>query len=102
MRLFVCAAFLLTLGACPPRQEPTPPPQAPLIPRAASPTSPDVGDDLDRDDRCPDRGEDEDGYQDGDGCPDRDNDRDGIDDVADQCPDVPAPDDPDKDGCPTP
>jgi len=45
------------------------------------------GDGLpDREDECPDRAEDRDGFQDGDGCPDLDNDSDGVDDSEDQCP----------------
>jgi len=37
-------------------------------------------------DKCPDRPEDKDGFQDADGCPDIDNDGDGVLDVADKCP----------------
>ena len=37
-------------------------------------------------DRCPDRAEDRDGFQDEDGCPELDNDQDGVPDTADKCP----------------
>ncbi len=37
-------------------------------------------------DRCPDKSEDFDGFQDQDGCPDEDNDKDGIPDKLDKCP----------------
>lgn len=40
-------------------------------------------------DRCPDRAEDEDGFEDKDGCPDIDNDLDRVLDIADACPSVP-------------
>jgi outer membrane protein OmpA-like peptidoglycan-associated protein len=37
--------------------------------------------------KCPDKAEDKDGFEDADGCPDLDNDKDGIPDKKDQCPD---------------
>lgn len=40
------------------------------------------------DDKCPDRQEDADGFDDRDGCPDIDNDLDGVLDIADKCPNV--------------
>ncbi|MBI3179292.1 MAG: thrombospondin type 3 repeat-containing protein, partial [Deltaproteobacteria bacterium] len=53
-------------------------------------------------DRCIEKAEDKDGFQDADGCPDEDNDGDGILDDADKCRD--QPEDMDKfedgDGCP--
>ncbi len=53
-------------------------------------------------DRCPDKPEDPDGFQDADGCPDEDNDRDGIHDPEDKC--INEPEDldafEDEDGCP--
>ncbi|MCO4764091.1 MAG: OmpA family protein [Myxococcales bacterium] len=61
------------------------------------------GDGLDdRDDRCPARAEDRDGFQDQDGCPDLDNDGDGVSDSVDRCPLVPEDRDGrnDTDGCP--
>jgi outer membrane protein OmpA-like peptidoglycan-associated protein len=66
--------------------------------------------DLDRDgrtgenDRCPEAGEDIDGYEDADGCPDPDNDRDEIADTDDDCPNEPEDVDgfEDDDGCPDP
>lgn len=53
-------------------------------------------------DRCPDRPEDLDDFEDGDGCPDQDNDRDGLLDIVDTCPDEPEDldDSEDGDGCP--
>lgn len=39
----------------------------------------------DVDDRCPDRKEDLDGFEDEDGCPERDNDKDGVIDGLDEC-----------------
>ncbi len=56
----------------------------------------------DRDDLCPRRAEDRDGYRDADGCPDPDNDGDGVLDDADLCPDTPEDRDGylDEDGCP--
>ncbi len=53
-------------------------------------------------DKCPDRPEDFDGFEDQDGCPDIDNDRDGILDIADKCPNVPETYNgfEDEDGCP--
>ncbi|HUI92948.1 MAG TPA: OmpA family protein [Chitinivibrionales bacterium] len=53
-------------------------------------------------DKCPDKPEDIDGFQDDDGCPDPDNDGDGIPDVKDQCPNQPEDFDgfEDLDGCP--
>ena len=53
-------------------------------------------------DRCPDKAEDPDGFQDSDGCPDLDNDRDGIPDADDKCPNEPEDLDAfeDEDGCP--
>lgn len=53
-------------------------------------------------DRCPNRPEDLDGFQDSDGCPDPDNDGDGILDHEDQCPNEPEVRDgiTDGDGCP--
>jgi outer membrane protein OmpA-like peptidoglycan-associated protein len=53
-------------------------------------------------DRCPDTGEDFDGFADADGCPEPDNDADAIADVFDACPDVPEVINgvDDEDGCP--
>jgi outer membrane protein OmpA-like peptidoglycan-associated protein len=51
-----------------------------------------------RRDRCPDRAEDDDGFEDWDGCPEDDNDRDGIADDDDECPEMPG--DRAHDGCP--
>jgi OOP family OmpA-OmpF porin len=59
---------------------------------------------LDPVDKCPDRPEDIDGFEDGDCCPDPDNDKDGIRDQDDKCPNHPEDKDgfEDKDGCPDP
>lgn len=59
------------------------------------------GDGIDNEhDRCPDRAEDKDGFQDHDGCPEDDNDQDGIPDDDDECPDQPEEVGGDGDGCP--
>ena len=42
----------------------------------------------DKDDQCPYRAEDIDGFEDQDGCPDPDNDHDGIPDEDDECPEL--------------
>ena len=52
----------------------------------------------DKDDRCPNEPEDEDGFEDADGCPDPDNDEDGIPDAQDECPELKG--DRAHDGCP--
>ncbi|PTL78692.1 OmpA family protein [Vitiosangium sp. GDMCC 1.1324] len=46
---------------------------------------------LDKDDPCPDRPEDRDGFEDADGCPEPDNDKDGVLDGNDKCPLTPGP-----------
>ncbi len=53
-------------------------------------------------DRCPERKEDMDGWEDADGCPDTDNDGDGIPDSDDRCPNVAETWNgyEDRDGCP--
>jgi outer membrane protein OmpA-like peptidoglycan-associated protein len=65
---------------------------------------PDSDDDGLRDDidECPDKPEDEDGFEDKDGCPDTDNDGDGIADADDECPDEAEDMNgwKDEDGCP--
>jgi OOP family OmpA-OmpF porin len=53
---------------------------------------------LDKDDKCRDEPEDEDGFQDDDGCPELDNDEDGIPDAQDECPELSG--DRAHDGCP--
>ena len=40
----------------------------------------------DKDDKCPDRAEDTDNFEDSDGCPEIDNDNDRVLDIADKCP----------------
>ena len=57
---------------------------------------------LNKDDKCPDKAEDKDGYEDTDGCPDLDNDKDGILDTQDKCPNKAEDKDgfEDTDGCP--
>lgn len=52
----------------------------------------------DKDDRCRDEPEDDDGFEDGDGCPDPDNDEDGVPDAQDECPELAG--DRAHDGCP--
>ncbi len=53
-------------------------------------------------DKCPDRPEDKDGFEDADGCPDIDNDGDHVLDIADKCPMQPETYNgyEDEDGCP--
>jgi OOP family OmpA-OmpF porin len=53
-------------------------------------------------DKCPDRAEDFDGFEDADGCPDIDNDGDHVLDIADKCPMQPETMNgfEDEDGCP--
>ncbi len=57
---------------------------------------------VDADDRCIDRAEDRDDFEDDDGCPDADNDNDSVPDSADRCPNEPEDADnfQDDDGCP--
>ncbi len=57
---------------------------------------------LNKDDKCPDKAEDKDGFEDTDGCPDLDDDKDGILDVQDKCPNKAEDKDgfEDTDGCP--
>ncbi|QDG52585.1 OmpA family protein [Persicimonas caeni] len=53
-------------------------------------------------DSCPEKPEDEDGFEDEDGCPELDNDDDGINDDVDECPNKAEDKDgwKDEDGCP--
>ncbi|MEY3015204.1 MAG: hypothetical protein RIT45_3939, partial [Pseudomonadota bacterium] len=53
-------------------------------------------------DKCPDKAEDKDGFEDDDGCPEIDNDGDGVIDTADRCPSEAEDKDgfEDDDGCP--
>ncbi len=55
-----------------------------------------------RTDKCPDRAEDVDGFEDEDGCPDEDDDGDGVADATDKCPREAEDKDgfEDEDGCP--
>jgi outer membrane protein OmpA-like peptidoglycan-associated protein len=68
---------------------------------AAKPGDRDSDGILDDMDKCPDKAEDMDGFQDEDGCPDKDHDGDGIPDKKDKCPEEPEDMDgfEDKDGC---
>jgi outer membrane protein OmpA-like peptidoglycan-associated protein len=66
----------------------------PRFGKRARPIDPRPGDEdgdhiADAGDSCPDRPEDEDGFEDRDGCPEIDNDLDQILDIADACPSVP-------------
>src|SRR5258708_27991854 len=67
-------------------------------------TEPDTdGDGIpDSRDKCPERHEDKDGFEDEDGCPDIDNDGDHVLDIADKCPMQPETVNgfEDEDGCP--
>jgi outer membrane protein OmpA-like peptidoglycan-associated protein len=67
----------LTVGKKPePKVEVAPPP----------PSDKDEDGIVDAADKCPDRPEDKDGFEDADGCPDIDNDSDHVLDIADKCP----------------
>lgn len=68
-------------------------------PKASDRDGDGITDDVDK---CPDRPEDKDGFEDEDGCPDPDNDKDGIADAADACPNEPETvnGNKDEDGCP--
>ncbi len=57
---------------------------------------------LDNEDKCPEKPEDADGFEDADGCPDPDNDKDGVADTKDDCDDDAEDFDKfkDDDGCP--
>ncbi|TNF25815.1 MAG: hypothetical protein EP329_22320 [Deltaproteobacteria bacterium] len=59
---------------------------------------------FDPDDKCPEKPEDKDGFEDEDGCPELDNDGDGIPDKTDGCPNEAEDKDgfEDQDGCPDP
>ena len=74
----------------------------PSTPAPAPPIDSDGDGLLDPVDRCPDKAEDVDKFEDQDGCPDEDNDKDGVADTRDDCPDqvevVNGVDD--EDGCP--
>jgi OmpA-OmpF porin, OOP family len=84
-------------------EQPAPPPPAP---KPAPVVQKDTDGDgiLDKDDKCPTKPEDKDGFQDEDGCPDPDNDGDGILDKDDKCPNEAEDKDgfQDEDGCPDP
>ena len=80
-----------------------PGPAAKHVEVAASPTADRDGDGIpDALDKCPDRPEDKDGFEDQDGCPDIDDDHDGVLDIADKCPKEPETYNgfEDEDGCP--
>src|SRR5262249_21666054 len=78
------------------------------MPRPIAAVEPPRDGDRDRDgipdsvDKCPDKPEDKDGFEDEDGCPDLDNDKDGIPDAVDACPMEPETINAykDTDGCP--
>jgi outer membrane protein OmpA-like peptidoglycan-associated protein len=76
-------------------------PEPPPLPPPPPPADRDHDGLLDRDDKCPDKPEDTDDFEDGDGCPEPDNDKDGILDVNDNCPLEPEDTDDfeDSDGC---
>jgi outer membrane protein OmpA-like peptidoglycan-associated protein len=79
--------------------------RAPKLDENAPPPAPSDrdGDGIpDSADKCPDRPEDKDGFEDDDGCPDIDNDGDHVLDIADKCPMEPETMNgfEDDDGCP--
>jgi outer membrane protein OmpA-like peptidoglycan-associated protein len=87
----------------PPAPAPAPAPvPAPVPPPNASSRDADGDTIADVSDRCPEKAEDTDGFQDDDGCPEEDNDGDHVLDASDRCPDkaevVNGVDD--GDGCP--
>jgi OOP family OmpA-OmpF porin len=89
----------LGFGAAEPPPPPPPPPPAPKVEKDTD------GDGiLDKNDKCPTKAEDKDGFEDEDGCPDVDNDGDGVLDTADKCPNEAEDKDSfqDEDGCPDP
>ncbi len=73
-------------------------------PKLPPPPPPDADDDGIEDDldKCPQRAEDKDGFEDSDGCPELDNDNDGVIDGLDQCQGKPETKNgfQDDDGCP--
>jgi outer membrane protein OmpA-like peptidoglycan-associated protein len=77
------------------------PPPARLVTDADRITDSDGDGLVDADDRCPNKPEDRDGFNDGDGCPDLDNDGDGFPDLTDSCPNEAEDQDGtlDTDGC---
>jgi outer membrane protein OmpA-like peptidoglycan-associated protein len=85
---------------------PPPPPETAFVlppePKPEAPQDRDGDGVLDAVDRCPDKAEDPDKFEDADGCPDDDNDGDGVADARDVCPDkaevVNGVED--QDGCP--
>jgi outer membrane protein OmpA-like peptidoglycan-associated protein len=56
-----------------------------VIVQAGPPPDKDEDGMIDADDKCPDRAEDTDNFEDADGCPDIDNDNDRVLDIADKC-----------------
>lgn len=80
-------------------------PRQPKTEESSLPAAPADRDDdgiPDSADKCPDRPEDKDGFEDADGCPDIDNDNDHVLDIADKCPLQPETMNgfEDDDGCP--
>ena len=87
----VAAVAVVDPEVTPPGTQPPPRPEPVLREGAPPPAS--AGDRdgdgvLDPVDRCPDKAEDPDHFEDQHGCPDEDNDKDGISDARDICPDA--------------
>jgi OmpA-OmpF porin, OOP family len=76
--------------------------KAAVVTATAATTDQDGDGIMDADDKCIDRAEDPDGFEDRDGCPDIDNDLDSVLDIADKCTSVPETYNgfEDDDGCP--
>lgn len=76
--------------------------RGPKVPVVVANPDPDNDGILGDDDKCADRAEDADGFEDRDGCPDIDNDYDSVLDIADKCTTVPESYNgfDDDDGCP--
>lgn len=70
--------------------KPPPPPKKTPVVIKIEETDQDGDGILDKDDSCPSKAEDLDGFSDSDGCPDADNDHDGVLDAADHCPNTPG------------
>lgn len=86
-----------------PVERPPPEPvKLPLPPPPPAPVDTDGDGIPDAADKCPDRAEDFDHFEDEDGCPDPDNDHDGLTDAMDKCPNEPETVNgfEDDDGCP--
>jgi hypothetical protein len=99
VRGVLALAYAPSAKSLPPLHRPEPP-----VVTDPNTTDSDFDKIVDAKDRCPQAGEDKDGFEDDDGCPDPDNDHDGVEDAKDKCMLVPEDKDgfADGDGCPDP